>query len=349
MPANVSPIPGQDDIQGQPLQFDVKMDSTMTSSLPLCLLFNARSIYNKSDNLRDLLHQICPDICLISETFEREKKRLDTVLKNSLYKSISYYRKNRATGGGCAILFNESKFSVLDLNIPAPQEVENVWALFTPKQAGLSFGPYMNVKRIAVASYYISPRSRHKKDTIDHIIDTIHCLRARYDNDIHFLIGGDFNKTPITDVLDCYGALHQIISVPTRNSTTLEIILTDLHTLFHPPTTLPPIQVDTDKKGKDSDHNTVVFAPKDNLQYRSEVKKKIIKTRPLPESTFFKFEEKLIKYPWEQVFIGKGVDTQVEIFHNFLRSNLEKCFPEKNTNNFKSGQEMDVSSTKTIT
>ena len=114
MPANVSPIPGHDDIQGQPLQFDVKMDSTMTSSLPLCLLFNARSIYNKSDNLRDLLHQICPDICLISETIEREKKRLDTVLKNSLYKSISYYRKNRATGGGCAILFNESKCSVLE-------------------------------------------------------------------------------------------------------------------------------------------------------------------------------------------------------------------------------------------
>ena len=199
----------------------------------------------------------------------------------------------------------------------------------TPKQAGVSFGPYLNVKRIAIGSYYISPRSRHKKETIDHIIDTIHTLRAKYDNEVNFLIAGDFNRVDITDVLDCYGALHQIISVTTRKSASLEIILTDLHTLFHPPTTLPPLQVDADKPGQDSDHNTVVFAPKNNTQYKSQVKKKTIKTRPLPESKKFSFENDLIRYPWDEVLFGRSVDEQVETFHNFLRSNLEKHFPEK--------------------
>ena len=110
------------------------------------------------------------------------------------------------------------------------------------------------------------------------------------------MIGGDFNRTEVTDILDCYGALHQIISVPTRNEATLEIILTDLHTLFHPPTTLPPLQVDSDKNGQDSDHETVVFAPKDNIIYRTVLKKKTIKTRPLPQSGISKFENEIYLY-----------------------------------------------------
>ena len=63
----------------------------------------------------------------------------------------------------------------------------------------------------------------------------------------------------ITDILECYGGLKQIVSVSTRKLDTLEIVLTDLHGFFHPPTTLPPLQVDSDKKGKDSDHGIVVF------------------------------------------------------------------------------------------
>jgi hypothetical protein len=137
-----------------------------------------------------------------------------------------------APGGGCAIIFNENRFSVSNLEVTAPLEVENCWALFTPKCQDRN----LKVKRIAVGSYYISPRSKHKKETIDHIIDTIHVIRAKYDNDVNFFIGGDFNRVDINDILDSYGALKQIISVPTRKTATLEIILTDLHTMFHPPT-----------------------------------------------------------------------------------------------------------------
>ena len=112
IPANLSPLPGQNANQGEPLCFDVNLETDLTSSLPLCLLLNARSVFNKRDKLREMLHQIGPDICIISETFERVRMRLDTILNSSLYKSISYFRKNRAPGGGCAILFNENRFSV---------------------------------------------------------------------------------------------------------------------------------------------------------------------------------------------------------------------------------------------
>ena len=186
-------------------------------------------------------------------------------------------------------------------------------------------------KRIAVASYYISPRSRHKQETIEHIIQTIHSLRAKFENDINFLIGGDFNRVNIMDILDSYGALHQVISIPTRKSATLEIILTDLHTQYHPPTTLPPLEVDIGKVGQDSDHNVVVYAPKQNQKYQQCQKKKIIKTRPLLDSQKGKFVQDLATFPWEEKFSGKSIDQKVELFHNFLRNRLDNYFPEKIT------------------
>ena len=137
----------------------------------------------------------------------------------------------------------------------------------SPKQVDLHhLHSAQHVKRIAVTSYYVSPKARNKQEIIDHIIETIHTLRAHYDNEVHFLIGGDFNRLYITDILDCYRALKQICSVPTRKSASLGIVLTDLHTLYHPPT--------SDKLGKDSDHNVVLFAPKSNSRYKVEAKKR---------------------------------------------------------------------------
>lgn len=128
IPANLFPRAEDDVTPGQPIE----LDPNLPSYLPLCLLLNARSIYNKSDNLSETLQEIGPDICLISETFEREKSRLNTAIKSRNFKSISYYRKNRAAGGGCAIVYNGNRFSVSELNIAAPAEVENCWALFVP-------------------------------------------------------------------------------------------------------------------------------------------------------------------------------------------------------------------------
>ena len=109
--------------------------------------------------------------------------------------------------------------------------------MFTPV-AGCT--QQLKVKRIAVCSVYVSPKSKQKVETLEHIIETIHVLRAQYDNDINFLFGGDVNRLDINDILECYGGLKQIISAPTRKTATLSIVLTDLHSMFHPPTTLPP-------------------------------------------------------------------------------------------------------------
>ena len=289
---------------------------------------NCRSAANKGNNLTEIMNQISPDLILASETWEREKLRLKDILKSKQFKYISYFRRNKSPGGGCAIIFNESRFRAKEADVIVPEGVEGASAIFTPLAES---GNNLKVKRIAVGSIYVSPKSKYKAETLEHIIETIHILRAQHDNEINFLCGGDFNKTPVTDVLESYGGLKQIITVPTRKSSTLSIVLTDLHSFFHPPSTLPPLQVDSDKKGKDSDHEIVLLAPKSNAQYTIERVRKTIKTRPILESQLAKFEQDLAHFPWIEHFEGKSPDEQTILFHQFLRSQLDKYFPEKIT------------------
>ena len=329
IPANFFPVPDQIVLPGQPLQFDVNLSTDNKSSfIPLCLVMNCRSACNKANNLKEMMQTIGPDLILASETWERDKMRLRDILNCKKFKIKSFYRKSKSPGGGCAIIYNESRFTFTDPDICVPEGVEAVWSVFTPV-AGCT--QHLKVKRIAVASIYVSPRSKYKSETISHIIETIHMLRATYDNQISVLISGDFNRIDITDILECYGGLRQIISVPTRQSATLEIVLTDLQSMFHPPTTLPPLQVDTDKKGKDSDHNIVLLAPKSSAQFRVERKKKIIKTRPLLDSNILRFEKDLGLVQWDVVFEDKNPDEQAKVFHTFLRNQLDRYFPEKTT------------------
>ena len=286
-----TPLPAPlDAAQGQPLVLEVasSLNKQQSAYLPLCLLLNARSLYNKKSNFTELLYQIGPDLAIVSETWERKRQNIDQLLQADHFKSISYARpkvvSNRQPAGGCAIIYNDSRFKVTKECIDTPDKVEAAWALFEP----INQSPDTRVKRIIVGTIYVSPNSQYKMQTIDHIIQTIHSLRAKYDNNVNFILGGDFNRLPIINILDSYGSLKQVCSVPTRKSATLEILLTDLHTLYHPPTSLPPLQVDEGVKGADCDHNIVVFAPLLNVDFRG---KEVIKTRPLPDSAFGPFEK----------------------------------------------------------
>ena len=151
------------------------------------------------------------------------------------------------TGGGTAILYNESNFQVNEADIKPPVGVEAAWAIVTPK---ISDKSNLNVKHICVGGIYISPKSKYKEETIEHIIHAIHLMRAKFNNEINFLIAGDFNRVNINEVLMSFGALKQVCTVPTRGKRTLELVITDLHSGYHPPTAMPPLQVDDDKKGK---------------------------------------------------------------------------------------------------
>ena len=154
-------------------------------------------------------------------------------------------------------------------------------------------------------------------------------MRAKYDDKIHILLAGDANKFPITPVLNSYGQLRQICSIPTRKNATLELIITDLWGLYHPPSSMPPLKVDQDKKGKDSDHAIIIFAPKSNDKFYLKSQQKVIKFRPLPDSKILEFGKIIANTSWKEIYASADVDEMVSFFHQTIRTHYEKICPEK--------------------
>ena len=172
------------------------------------------------------------------------------------------------------------------------------------------------------------PNSVNKTATINHIIDTIHLLRAQYDNKINYLIAGDLNRVKVDRILDSHGPLRQIITAGTRNSAILENIITDLHTLFQPPQCLAPLQVDEDKDGSDSDHNVIILPPITITNSCKPAKRSVV-TRPLPGSGVDQFAEFISTHSWGEVLDEQNINTKVENFHKTLRTKLDQFLPEK--------------------
>ena len=296
------------------------------SSLPLIALMNARSLYNKAGNLKKFMTELGIEAAIVSETWEREDQPLDKLLDLRNYKIHSHRRTkvkaNRQPGGACALVYNENRFEVTNLEIHIPKGVEACWSVFKPKNSSDL------IQHIAIASVYVSPNSVYKTASINHIIDTIHLLRAKYDNQINYLIGGDLNRLKIDRILDSYGPLRQIITVPTRHSATLENIITDLHTLYQAPECLPPLQVDLDKAGKDSDHNIVILPPIKLCNNNKQTKRPVI-TRPLTDTGMQQYRNFISSHTWEEVLQEACIDKKVLNFHNTIRSKLDEFFPEK--------------------
>ena len=161
-----------------PVKLDAKKSSKFkqANALPLVMVTNARSLYPKPDNLKTLLTELGIEIAIVSETWERERESLETLLKLQNYKIISYKRQkrkaNKKPGGGAGIIYNENRFEISKLEVPVPSGVEAAWSLVKPKEES-------KIKKIAVCSLYVSPTSKFKTKTIDHLVETIHLLRSQ--------------------------------------------------------------------------------------------------------------------------------------------------------------------------
>ena len=319
----------------------LKVDSTgkieTPKCVPLCSVTNPRSAWNKTKNIRTFLQQIGPDFMILSEHRGR-KKPFENILASEHYKVVESSRGIRAvptkgrngipgasvTGGGVAIVYNEENFKVEDPGVKVPVGVEAVWALFTPRSADIA-----QVKRILVGGIYISPRSLSKQETIEHIIETMHTVQSKYEETIRFFISGDFNKVNIEDILESNGSLQQICSIPTRKSSTLELIITCMAKLFHPPTTLDPIQQDDNTPGRPSDHNVLVVAPRTDLTFAQNRQKTTIHMRPLPESRVQQFMREMSQNQWKEVTEQEDPHKKASNFHETMISLLDKHLPKK--------------------
>ena len=115
--SNVTEYDTEDEIEPQTTPISIspvtkpnkrKMKILQASSHPLVGLLNARSLYNKADNLKTLLNELGLEIAIISEGWERDETPLDDLLQLKNYKIQSYKRPKvkarKQPGGGCAII-----------------------------------------------------------------------------------------------------------------------------------------------------------------------------------------------------------------------------------------------------
>ena len=87
--------------------------------------------------------------------------------------------------------------------------------------------------------------------------------------------------------------------------------------------------MDEGKKGKDSDHQALIPAPKASKDFVVKREKRTVVTRPLPESNIESFCFELTNYNWENVLGTENVHEKTEAFHFYLRNLFDKYFPTK--------------------
>ena len=92
---------------GQPLVLEVDTTGSLhlPASLPLCMVTNFRSIYNKVENFKTFLKEVSPDCTIAAEVWNHEGRRvtLEDLMEGTGYKVLSYRRRRGRTGGCCAI------------------------------------------------------------------------------------------------------------------------------------------------------------------------------------------------------------------------------------------------------
>ena len=117
-------------------------------------------MYNKIDEFHDMMEQYQVDLCVMSESWERENLKLRDIIHLENFEIVTNVVQRSGTGGKPAIIVNGDKYFIKRLcpdPITVPIGVEIVWCLLTPKESNGH-----KIKKIAVASIYSKPRSRKK-------------------------------------------------------------------------------------------------------------------------------------------------------------------------------------------
>jgi hypothetical protein len=92
-----------------------------------------------------------------------------------------------------------------------------------------------------------------------------------------------------------------------KGDKTLDVILTDSHDVLQEPSILPPLQVDEDKNGKDSDHKGVQCLPRTNSAPLGGPVRQKVTVRRFPESKIVEFGLALVDRSWEEIEDNKDV------------------------------------------
>ena len=320
-------------IESDSSSISITQTNDQFSSLPTIFSANARSIFPKVKDLMQKLQNNRIDIAQISETWQDINKKdhndkID-VLENKLgFIWYSYarpkYRDNGTMtgGGGSAILVNTRNWLSQPLtDIIVPQGLELVWVKVAPRYKSV-------LKILIICGIYSKPNSRKKTILSDHISMNYHLLKMKHP-DAKFLFLGDFNCYKPDDILLLSPQLRQLVHYGTHGDKSLDLIVTDMHNLYHPPLASHYLQPDQPAEAAPSDHLGNLLIPRSIPGVPSSRVYRTLLIRPLTESQISAIGRWISTESWSHLQTGLDVDSQLDCFTSSVFMMLNTVAPEK--------------------
>ena len=236
-------------------------------------------------------------------------------------KYISTHRPSTKRGGGAAIVAPVDKFSLEKLDVMIPHNLEICWGLLRPNDVTNA-----TIRELIVVSFYSPPKSRKKNKLLYHILTTLHILLTKYP-EAGLIIGGDKNDLDIAPLIAGIPRVQQIVDSPTLNTKILDIILTNLHQMYHVPVVVPPVQPDDPNHGVPSDHSIPVATPLSNSDSIKITKYETKTVQPLPESGIREFGQWVMNEKWDGLSEDDSPDEQVQWFDGLMAEKISEIFP----------------------
>ena len=306
----------------------IKRDKKFISgeSLPIISVSNVRSLIPKIENVKKDILERKISVAIFSEVWEKAKCKKQQLEFEKMFQldGLKYISTPRLTkrGGGTAIVVNQREFSLEKMSVSIPNNLEVVWGLVRPKKESAT------IREIIVAAIYSPPHSKKNNQLLDHLLSTTHYLLSRFPR-AGLVIGGDKNDLQISSLISGIPRLRQIVTKYTHRRKILDIILTNMSSLYAVPEIVPAVPPDNPQVGVPSDHSTVVATPltQDNVgRFRDFITRKY---RPLPQSGITEFGRWICSEDWLGVTEQVNPTQQVEAFQNIVNTKLDTIFPQK--------------------
>ena len=334
---NITPPPWydgyhqQNEMRPNPVRKTLRRDNRLEKSifLPVVAVANLRSLVPKIRNFSKDVMERGIGVGLLTEVWQKTDNKkhifeIEKMMKMEGIKYISTTRPSNKRGGGAAIVADMKKFSLEELNISIPYNLEIVWGMLR-RNSNVSSKSVK--KEIIVVSFYCPPRSTKKTKLLDHILTTVHMLLSKYPS-AGIIIGGDKNDLNISALISGIPGVRQIVTKATHKSKILDIIITNLHQYYQVPIIVPPVQPDDPVRGVPSDHSVPLAIPVTTAHHTTR-EYKTVTVRPLPESGILEFKNWLSQVDWKHSLELPSPTRQVENFEKILESKLNLIFPLK--------------------
>ena len=187
---------------------------------------------------------------------------------------------------------------------------------------------HSTLKILIVCGIYSKPNSRKKSILSDHIATNYHSLKTKY-SEARFLFLGDFNCYKPDDILLLSPQLRQVVHYPTYRDKVLDLLVTDMHALYHPPLSIQPLLPDNPALAAASDHLGNLLVPRYVHGVTSSRICRTITVRPITESQLFTIGKWFASQSWEGLDTLPDVDVQLDTFTTAVFYLLDTVAPKK--------------------